>query len=542
MYETGNPVPSSALEDMADNAQVFDRLVTQTSGTVTDRLGNIRRPFQQIVTDMGFNPVSGSFQAGATITEYNQCLIDEATGTFYSWNGALPKVVSAGSTPATAGGIGALSWVDRTDLLLRSELASKSGVSLVSTNIFSVYVTEAPDDGVTDATSYFTSAGSLSEANGNIDIVVKPPITKYYLATSPTIPKNTNVVASPDWFSGPGTMPIHAYQQLSEGVDPRKLTLGGSSVLMAPKVAQTGRLWAIQGAVDVDIPPAVTGTDIDSVGLSGRAYARADGARVWGLVCLGMLGPGVADSVTQCITAEFDINNNKASAAKLDDVVGSRGIFIVSGGMYRPQEAQIIFATMPNNGSGDNRFVVGTRYSGNSFLRAATWYDDEVATPATSISHLSSHEFRYMGQTGFIEINSSSGGLNIKPIVADGVHFLSSNAAKSLFQISDNYIRETIPVQRVANERGIAGGAVLDTTLYDRFVITEAGTINGLSTGVTGQSIKIANLSGGNVVLSRSSNMRTPSAAAVTIPQLAVANFEYMGGVWLFNYVSAANN
>lgn len=542
MYSTGNPVPSSALEDMADNAQVFDGLVTKTSGTVTDRFGNVRRPFQQIVTDMGFNPVTGSFQAGATVAEYNQCLLDESTGTFYSWNGALPKVVPAGSTPATAGGIGVLLWVDRTDLLLRSELASKSGVSLVSTNIFSVYVTEAPDDGVTDATSYFTSAGSLSEAHGNIDIVVKPPITKYYLATSPTIPKNTNVVASPDWFSGPGTMPIHAYQQLSEGVDPRKLTLGGSSVLMAPKVAQTGRLWAIQGAVDVDIPPAVTGTDIDSVGLSGRAYARADGARVWGLVCLGMLGPGVADTVTQCVTAEFDINNNKASAANLDDVVGSRGIFIVSGGTYRPQEAQIIFATMPNNGSGDNRFVVGTRYTGNSFLKAATWYDDEVASPATSISHLSSHEFRYMGQTGSIEINSSSGALNIKPIVADGVHFLSSNGAKSLFQIADGYIREVIPVQRVSNERGIAGGAVLDTTLYDRFVITEAGTINGLSTGVTGQSIKIANLSGGNVVLSRSSNMRTPSAAAVTIPPLAVANFEYMGGVWLFNYVSAANN
>jgi len=117
MYNTGNPIPSAALEDMADNAQVFDGLVTKTSGTVTDRLGNVRRPFQQIVTDMGFNPVSGSFQAGATITEYNQCLVDTSTGTFYSWNGTLPKVVSAGSTPATSGGIGALLWVDRTDLM-----------------------------------------------------------------------------------------------------------------------------------------------------------------------------------------------------------------------------------------------------------------------------------------------------------------------------------------------------------------------------------------------------------------------------------------
>lgn len=133
MYNTGNPVPSSALEDMADNAQTFDALVTQTSGTVTDRLGNTRRSFQQVIMDMGFNPVSGSFQAGATITEYNQCLLDASTGTFYSWNGALPKVVAAGSTPATAGGIGPLLWVDRTDLMLRGELSSDAGGGIVGT-------------------------------------------------------------------------------------------------------------------------------------------------------------------------------------------------------------------------------------------------------------------------------------------------------------------------------------------------------------------------------------------------------------------------
>lgn len=131
MYSTGNPIPSAALEDMADNAQVFDGLVTKTSGTVTDRLGNVRRSFQQIIMDMGFQPLTGSFQAGSTVTEYNQCLVDASTGTFYSWNGALPKVVPAGSTPATAGGIGAGAWVDRTDVTLRSDLASESGSGLV---------------------------------------------------------------------------------------------------------------------------------------------------------------------------------------------------------------------------------------------------------------------------------------------------------------------------------------------------------------------------------------------------------------------------
>jgi hypothetical protein len=46
--------------------------------------------------------------------------------------GSFPKVVSAGSTPATAGGIGAGAWVDRTQETLRSELAGASGDTLVS--------------------------------------------------------------------------------------------------------------------------------------------------------------------------------------------------------------------------------------------------------------------------------------------------------------------------------------------------------------------------------------------------------------------------
>mgnify|MGYP000358354016 FL=1 len=79
MYNTGNPVPSAALEDMADNAQTFDALVTKTEGTTTDRLGRTRRVFQQIIMDMGFQPLSGSFQTGATITARNQTLYDEVS-------------------------------------------------------------------------------------------------------------------------------------------------------------------------------------------------------------------------------------------------------------------------------------------------------------------------------------------------------------------------------------------------------------------------------------------------------------------------------
>jgi len=129
MYNTGNTIPSAALEDMADNAQTFDALVTKTEGTTVDRLGVTRRVFQQILMDMGFQPLAGSFQTGATVTARNQALYDEVSHVFYAWGGTLPKVVLAGSTHATAGGIGDSAWSDKTDLMLRSNLAvSGSGV------------------------------------------------------------------------------------------------------------------------------------------------------------------------------------------------------------------------------------------------------------------------------------------------------------------------------------------------------------------------------------------------------------------------------
>ena len=148
MYNTNNSVPSTALEDMADNAQVFDALVTKTEGTTIDRLGRTRRVFQQILMDMGFQPLGGSFQTGATITARNQTLYDEASKVFYAWGGALPKVVAAGSTPATAGGVGVGVWSDKTDLMLRSEL---TGGGSLGANYKTINVDLPPFNGDLDA-------------------------------------------------------------------------------------------------------------------------------------------------------------------------------------------------------------------------------------------------------------------------------------------------------------------------------------------------------------------------------------------------------
>lgn len=52
-----------------------------------------------------------SFEKGAVITSRYQALHWLHNGEYYRWDGALPKTVSAGSTPESAGGVGVGEWI-----------------------------------------------------------------------------------------------------------------------------------------------------------------------------------------------------------------------------------------------------------------------------------------------------------------------------------------------------------------------------------------------------------------------------------------------
>jgi hypothetical protein len=52
-----------------------------------------------------------SFEAGQTINIRNELLRWAATGQLFRWDGALPKVVAAASSPVSAGGVGVGAWV-----------------------------------------------------------------------------------------------------------------------------------------------------------------------------------------------------------------------------------------------------------------------------------------------------------------------------------------------------------------------------------------------------------------------------------------------
>lgn len=127
-FNTGNPIGSTDARDLSDNAENFDKALNSTEATWVDRLGGTRDSFEGALSKLSFYRV-GSFTTGATLTNMRQTL--EYSGHEYSWAGTFPKVVAAGATPATSGGIGAGAWVDRTDVTLRADLASESGAGLV---------------------------------------------------------------------------------------------------------------------------------------------------------------------------------------------------------------------------------------------------------------------------------------------------------------------------------------------------------------------------------------------------------------------------
>lgn len=180
-YNTGNPIESTDVRDMSDNAKNFDDFANSKSNEFTDRFGVERKTihgmnsqFDSHILNMGFTRV-GTFAAGATLTNPRQTLLwdiaDGGDGHEYGWSGAFPKVVPPLGTPNTTGGVSAGAWVDRSDVALRSELSSPSGPidfarkglrDIISVKDFPF---NAKGDGVTDDSAAiqaaFTFAGSM---------------------------------------------------------------------------------------------------------------------------------------------------------------------------------------------------------------------------------------------------------------------------------------------------------------------------------------------------------------------------------------------
>lgn len=131
-------VVAEDLDSQAIQAKI-DELTIQANEEIDEGV-------KKAVQSTGYFPVTGSFEDGGTIAEYNQVLLlqnaDGSNGAgYYSWAGALPKTVAAASTPSTTGGIGNTAWSYRADATVRSDLAQQGagkGVDMVNGAEFNV--------------------------------------------------------------------------------------------------------------------------------------------------------------------------------------------------------------------------------------------------------------------------------------------------------------------------------------------------------------------------------------------------------------------
>lgn len=135
-------------------------------------------------SSVGFKPVDGSFEDGGTINHRWETLLYETDGQYYQWMGALPKVVPAGSTPATTGGIDTTHWVNQSDLTLRNDLYSNSGASIVKSSSGKT---------VQEYLNVYLSShdGDLQSAINSGDLIYID--VDYTLSTDITIPSNKTI-------------------------------------------------------------------------------------------------------------------------------------------------------------------------------------------------------------------------------------------------------------------------------------------------------------------------------------------------------------
>jgi len=122
-YNTGNPIESTDVRDMSDNAKNFDEFSNSMSDSFSDRFGLDRQTIEGSIRKAGFQPAPFDFVTGGTLVpgDRNKAVFNPSPSgddNWYAWQGALPKVISPISTPATTGGFGEIAWKPVTNNIL----------------------------------------------------------------------------------------------------------------------------------------------------------------------------------------------------------------------------------------------------------------------------------------------------------------------------------------------------------------------------------------------------------------------------------------
>ena len=105
MNFTQNPIGSDNVLDQQDNAISFDYAMNSPAALWQDRFGKQHKTVQQALKDVGFKPAGFDFVSAGTlgIGDRDKCVFYPTDGYWYSWNGKLPHVIPANSSPTPGG-------------------------------------------------------------------------------------------------------------------------------------------------------------------------------------------------------------------------------------------------------------------------------------------------------------------------------------------------------------------------------------------------------------------------------------------------------
>ncbi|QHJ79665.1 MAG: hypothetical protein [Caudoviricetes sp.] len=178
--------------------------------------GQVQKTMPAILRDLGFSPASFDFTTGGTLSSNDRgkavlwTIASGGDGDWYYWEGALPKVIPASSSPASTGGVSDGAWRPVGDIKLRSQISNINSAVLYPElhrarwkDTGDIRAFSPVGDGVTDDTAVVNSAiASFGTTAGKLYFPKNPDGTqRRYLVNWASIVNPYGVQ-----FVGPGSL------------------------------------------------------------------------------------------------------------------------------------------------------------------------------------------------------------------------------------------------------------------------------------------------------------------------------------------------
>lgn len=210
--------------------------------------GQVQKTMPAILRDIGFRPATFNFTTGGTLNPGDSDvavlwpIASGGDGNYYSWKGALPKVIPANSTPSSTGGVSSSAWSLVGDLTLRKELAATSpvsGAALIGYKGPLANETPVTLKVFTDATYLLSRWGAVGDGVADDSAAIQRAVNAIpevatlwfdkpaYKANNITIPKGVSLLGSDFSQSGVHLINNHATNPTFKATDINNIKIDG---------------------------------------------------------------------------------------------------------------------------------------------------------------------------------------------------------------------------------------------------------------------------------------------------------------------------